>query len=285
MQGKSETVKCSKCKCMRSTSFFRIKKYTGELYKTCTPCSNRYKCTGYDGCNSKFSLKSDLKQHIKSVHLKLKDVKCDQCNYECSSKSHLNQHIKIVHLCIKDMECNQCNYKCSTKGTLNQHIKAVHLRIKDVECDQCNYKCSTKSTLKRHSKKCTGGLNISSGELQVIKCLEDLGFIEDRDYIHDSIFPELSDFTHRNLRPDFRFIDYKIIIEYNGMQHYKPVNFGGLSDDRAKENFKKIQASDKLKKDFCDEMGWKLITIPYTSFPKILQVLSVELFEVVNWVG
>lgn len=50
-----------------------------------------------------------------------------------------------------------------------------------------------------------------------------------------------------------------ILLEYNGMQHYKAVNhFGG-------EDQLKIQKQhDKLKRDYAKKHGYKLITIKYT---------------------
>jgi hypothetical protein len=39
----------------------------------------------------------------------------------------------------------------------------------------------------------------------------------------------------------------KLAIEYDGAQHFRPVRFGGISIELARENFKKQKRSDKLK--------------------------------------
>ena len=50
-----------------------------------------------------------------------------------------------------------------------------------------------------------------------------------------------------------------IIIEYNGKQHYVPVeHFGG------EEQFKKQQERDELLRKFCEFHNIKLLEIPYT---------------------
>ena len=36
-----------------------------------------------DTCNKAFSTKKNLKRHIKMVHDKIKDFKCDKCDYTC----------------------------------------------------------------------------------------------------------------------------------------------------------------------------------------------------------
>ena len=101
MTENNELIKCSKCKCMKLKTLFKVKETTGILLKTCIKCREKYKC--------------------------------EQCDYSCSTNGHLKQHIKMVHDKIKDIDCEQCDYKCSTNGDLNKHIKQVHSKIKDCE--------------------------------------------------------------------------------------------------------------------------------------------------------
>ena len=50
-----------------------------------------------------------------------------------------------------------------------------------------------------------------------------------------------------------------MIIEYNGKQHYEPIDFfGGV------ENYKYIQKHDKIKYDYCIKNQIKILYIPYT---------------------
>lgn len=62
-----------------------------------------------------------------------------------------------------------------------------------------------------------------------------------------------------NLSYDFFLPEYGVLIEYQGIQHYKPVEwFGG---DKA---FSKQVNHDLLKKKYASEHGYKLLCIKYT---------------------
>jgi very-short-patch-repair endonuclease len=57
---------------------------------------------------------------------------------------------------------------------------------------------------------------------------------------------------------DFYLPDYNTCIEYDGKQHYEPINyFGGL------KTFKKIQHRDKIKDKYCKENNICLLRIKY----------------------
>ena len=66
----------------------------------------------------------------------------------------------------------------------------------------------------------------------------------------------------KNIHPlffDFYLPEYNLCIEYQGAQHYKPVErFGG------EKSFKKNQLRDQIKKDYCSENEIFLLEIPYT---------------------
>ena len=50
-----------------------------------------------------------------------------------------------------------------------------------------------------------------------------------------------------------------VLIEYQGIQHYRPVkHFGGT------DAFKVQKHRDKLKRDYAKENGYTLIEVPYT---------------------
>ena len=221
-----------------------------------------------DDCKQKFSSDSNLQQHIKQVHDKIKDFVCDRddCKYKCSFDCDLQKHIKAVHDKIKDCVCDRddCKKKFSLDSTLQRHIKAVHDNIKDFKCDRdgCTSKFSSKYDLQKHIKyNCTGKSTISGLEFRVNNILIKLGFNEGKDYIHNSIYSKLTDYCGKKLRPDFRFHDYKIMIEADGIQHYKPTSFSGYND--AEENFKVVQEHDNIKNEFCKKFNYKMIRIRY----------------------
>jgi len=57
---------------------------------------------------------------------------------------------------------------------------------------------------------------------------------------------------------DFYLPEYNIMIEYNGLQHYKPIKFFGGQD-----SFNYLKERDKIKKDYCLNNQIKLIIISY----------------------
>ena len=73
---------------------------------------------------------------------------------------------------------------------------------------------------------------------------------------------------------DFYLPEYNICIEYDGEQHYRPVNFGGIDDERAKENFILTQQHDEIKNAYCKNNNIDLIRIPYWEKKNIKECLS-----------
>jgi hypothetical protein len=56
----------------------------------------------------------------------------------------------------------------------------------------------------------------------------------------------------------------KYVLEYNGIQHYKPIGFFG-----GEEQYKKQIQRDKELKEYCLKQNIKLITIPYNVKDKL----------------
>jgi hypothetical protein len=117
---------------------------------------------------------------------------------------------------------------------------------------------------------------MSGLELRTKEALEELGFFQNEDYIFNSSYSKLTDFCRRVLKPDFRFFDYKIIIEADGRQHFKPTSFGGYIQE-AEDNFKYIQEADEIKNNFCKKFNYKMIRIKYTEIKDVLAILHYEL--------
>ena len=62
---------------------------------------------------------------------------------------------------------------------------------------------------------------------------------------------------------DFYLLDYNICIEYDGQQHFKPVDFAGNGEAWANEQFKINQKHDQIKNDYCKNNNIKLLRIAY----------------------
>lgn len=73
---------------------------------------------------------------------------------------------------------------------------------------------------------------------------------------NENIRQQISPFWLKKQHLDIYFPDRNIGIEYQGIQHYKPIDFFG-----GKESFKKNQERDKRKKNLCKQNGCNLIYV------------------------
>ena len=79
------------------------------------------------------------------------------------------------------------------------------------------------------------------------------------------------------LRFDFYIPKHNICIEYDGIQHFEPIDFAGKGEEWAKEQFKEQQIKDNIKTQYCLDNNIKLIRIPYWEFDNIENILKQEL--------
>ena len=59
-------------------------------------------------------------------HNQFKEFECNDCSYAVNKKSQLENHIKSVHQKIKDLFCLQCDFTTSLKSSLINHTKNRH---------------------------------------------------------------------------------------------------------------------------------------------------------------
>ena len=83
--------------------------------------------------------------------------------------------------------------------------------------------------------------SLSKGEAKVAKYLEENGI----DYILE--YPVINPLTGHYLRFDFFLPQQNCFIEFDGEQHFKPVNLGGMSDKDALKVHEGIKSRDKIK--------------------------------------
>ena len=110
---------------------------------------------------------------------------------------------------------------------------------------------------------------MSQGEIKVSKYL-DKNNIE---FKYNKIIKGCKNIIH--LKFDFILNDMNVCIEFDGKQHYQPVDFGGG------EEFEKTQKRDQIKNLFCEVNGIKLIRIPYwLKDQEIYELLERELLPI-----
>lgn len=64
-------------------------------------------------------------------------------------------------------------------------------------------------------------------------------------------------------RYDFFLPNYNTFIEYDGEQHYMPVNFGNWDEEEVNRHFQMTQEHDRIKNEYCEKHNINLLRIPY----------------------
>jgi hypothetical protein len=114
------------------------------------------------------------------------------------------------------------------------------------------------------------GKRCSKGEYIISKLLKS----NNVNFIREKTFSKCLSPKNRKLRFDFYLPDFKVLLEFQGEQHYKPINKSYKSISK----FKRLKIHDNIKKQFCEKNNLKLIAIPYT-FRNKLDILIPKLIE------
>ena len=91
-----------------------------------------------------------LSKHIKGVHEKSKDQKCQKCDFKSSYKDRMTRHIRAVHDKMKNHKCTKCDYATSRGDLLIVHVRKVHDKIKEYKCNKCDFVTSRGDKLNAH---------------------------------------------------------------------------------------------------------------------------------------
>lgn len=98
----------------------------------------------------------------------------------------------------------------------------------------------------------------SKGEELVASILDEMG-------VHYTRGTKFQDCRYKRPLPfDFYLPEYNICVEYDGAQHFRPVNFGGVDDKKAEELHKLTRLRDGIKTEYCLTKGIPLLRIPHT---------------------
>lgn len=129
------------------------------------------------------------------------------------------------------------------------------------ECKcSCGQKVVVRGSNLRNGKTKSCGCLVSSGEKLIGQILQESHIV----FKTQKTFESLVSKNNSKLRFDFYLPNYNCCIEYDGEQHFKPIEYFG-----GQKAFEKRQYHDAIKNKFCENNGIKLIRIPYTDFDKI----------------
>lgn len=90
----------------------------------------------------------DLKVHVK-IHNIGDEWYCGFCPHKAVKKYNVTQHVKIVHLGIREHICRLCDRSFTEAANLRNHLRR-HKGIKRFECEYCGIKKTTANEMTLH---------------------------------------------------------------------------------------------------------------------------------------
>lgn len=212
----------------------------------------------YQGSNSDIELRCMICGNIwtTKAHNSLNGHGCPKCGVGRQASHRTKSHNDFIS------ELKELNDKICVLSLYQNH----HTKI-SCQCLICGHiwKATPQNLLRGTGcPRCSQ----SRGEQQIEKFLLENSI----EYYPQHRFDECR--NKRILPFDFYCPAYNCCIEYDGQQHFYPVNFGGCSDSEALNSFLNTQINDQIKTQFCNEHHIDLLRIPYEHFKNIDSILT-----------
>lgn len=191
-----------------------------------------------------WNYKNDKRRYIKNGHT----VSCGCKKKEVLSSQGEKQKVNLIGKTFGDLLVLSDSQERSNHGEVKWLCK----------CKCGNLVKVIGNNLTRQNGTTSCGCKKSKGEQIIATILNDNNILFEKEYY----FEDLKTKDGHYLRFDFKIEN--VLIEYQGIQHYKAVNFFG-----GEEQFKIQQKYDNMKRQYCKEHGLILIEIPYYDIDKI----------------
>lgn len=186
---------------------------------------------------------------------------CPEC-----AKKHMQE---IESLSTDEIKKRIVDYGLNIELLSNYKNNKTHLKCK---CNIHNneYMVNPRVILYNKSSGCPQCTQ-SLGESKMLTLLKNMGY----DIIRQHTFP---DCKYINL---LKFDGYdesnNIAFEYQGQQHYYPVDFSGKGEEFALDQFNQGIIRDNIKRTYCKENNIRLIEVPYWEYDNMELFLCNEL--------
>lgn len=201
--------------------------------------------------------------------------KCNTCGYVDTARSDVLKKGRQCKNCLKlqykkaytkttEQYSDEVYRKTGGEYRLTSSYRGVNKYITMLH-EECKKPFKTTPHQFNRGRRCPN-CNKSKGEQLVSKVLDELGVA----YEEQVNVNQLKGLNHR-YSFDFYLPEYNILIEYQGVQHYKPVDlFGGV------DVFNIQKANDEYKRRFASENNYYLLEIPYTvnTFKEVLKIIK-----------
>lgn len=242
-------------------------------------------------------------RQIKSNEYRKKELKpiCDKLNLIYIDYKHVDGYLYAGFICKKHKEkgvqysrkdqlkketigCKYCSNKIIDINDLKNHkglasnVEVIGKYIKssipiECKCKICGNIWKDTPNHLQSGRTCYCSY-YSKGERKIADILNknDVKF-KPQYYFNDCIY-------NSKLFFDFYLPEYNICIEYNGEQHYKPINYFGGED-----KFKIQQKRDNIKRKYCINNNILLIEIPYYEFKNIENIIKINVLKSLETAG
>lgn len=187
---------------------------------------------------------------------------CYYCGLEKSSKSKMHPDSYYIEW------CNQNNFTYVDR-IIKNHQTYIGFYCNKHKDMGIQYKSIT------NVEKNTGCIYCNNFKTEKL-----VGVILDKyniSYIRQKRFSDCKD--KYTLPFDYYIPQYKIAIEYDGEQHFKPIRFHGLNEQKAIEEFKKCKLRDQIKTEYCKNNNILLIRIPYYEKNNMESIIYTQINE------
>lgn len=171
--------------------------------------------------------------------------RCLKCDIEKKTFSYeyVKSYIKNFNYTLLDKEYKNSNTK------LNMICNAGHVYSATFDGFKRGKRCPYCKT--------------SNGENKIANILKELKIT----YIRQYSFNECKNINRLSF--DFYLPKYNLCIEYDGQQHFKPVDFSGKNRKRSIDEFTNTLIRDAIKNQYCEDNNINLLRIPFWDFDNI----------------
>ena len=176
--------------------------------------------------------------------------KCNDENIKLDVNTILNRayeiHIDKYIYCLSNSDYSNINSKIHIKCKKHKVFEqSIYSHLNGSGCPLCN---------------------ASKGESMIEQVLNNRDIIYIRQYTFNDCL------NKRALLFDFYLSDFNICIEYDGKQHFEPIEYFG-----GEEAFNKRIIRDEIKNNYCKDNNIKLLRIPYWDFDNIEEIIKNEI--------
>lgn len=244
--------------------------------RRCPQCAGNKQKTNEEFVEEAYSLVGDEYEFLEEYTNALAKIKCkhNKCNYEWSvtPSAFLNNRTRCPK-CFGTRLKTQEQFEEDVYALVSNEYKVLGeyngtTEYIEIKHSKCGYTYSVRASHFLYSASRCPLCSKSKGEEKVRLYLKKQNI---------KLIPQHSFDDCRNKNPlpfDFYLPDHSVIIEYDGIQHYKPVDFAGKGDEWAIENFNYQQQNNNIKNQYCLNNNITLMRIPYWDFDNIDQILE-----------